>query len=101
LLADFKRYHLKEQQRSKDPQHNKFVQKLANCEPITPEDLLCYKPLSKTDIQESPDEWKYASVLVSTNKERKNISRMKSRMWAEDNNTYVFKWPAQTEKFVN
>ncbi|MGL5936793.1 MAG: AAA family ATPase, partial [Cetobacterium sp.] len=51
LLSTFRRYHFKEQQRSKDPEHNIFVQKLANCEPILPSDLLHYKPLSQQDIR--------------------------------------------------
>jgi hypothetical protein len=64
-------------------------------------DLLSYKALSKKDIKEAPDEWKYAPVLVSTNAERLNISCIKARMWAKEHKTYVFKWPSHTQRFVN
>ena len=64
-------------------------------------DLLSYKTLSRKDIRDSPDEWKFAPVLVSTNAERLNISRMKAQMWAQDNKTYVFKWSCHTQGFAN
>ena len=48
--------------------------------------------MSADDVQQSPDEWKYAPVLVSSNRERLNICRMKAIMFAKENKTYVFKW---------
>jgi hypothetical protein len=54
-------------------------------------DLLSYKALlSKKDIEEAPDERKYAPMLVSTNAERLNVSRIKARTWAKEHKAYVF-----------
>ena len=53
------------------------------------------------DIEDHPEEWKYAPILVSTNTERLGISRMKACMWAKEHKTYVFKWACSTRGFVN
>ena len=102
LLSKFEHFHLKEQQRaSGDPEHNKFVQKLSRGEQIALSDILKYKHLTKQDVEECPDQWKFAPVLVSTNKEWTNISRLKARPWAKDNCTHVFKWKVKIGKEAN
>ena len=92
MFSKFIRHHLAEQHRSDDPEHNAFVQKLAKGKPISVEDILKYDFLSKKDVEDSPDEWKFAPVIVSTNMERLNISRMQAIEWAKQHKTHVFKW---------
>ena len=102
LFSKFRRFHLYEQQRaSDDKEHMALVKKLSSGMPIEIEDILKYDHLSKEDIEEHPDEWKYAPVLVSTNLERLNITRQKAQMWAKDHQTYVFKWRNITRHEVN
>ena len=52
-------------------------------------------------MTKSPDEWKYAPILVATNLERVTISRCKIKQWAIDNKTYVFKWKCLTARHIN
>ena len=90
-----------EQKRSDDPQHNKFVQKLSMGEAIQLEDICSYKRLSMQDIKSDPDSWKFAPILVATNKERMRIVKTKSQIFAFDKNTIVFKWKVYTRGWVN
>ena len=106
LLAEFQHCHIEGQQRSDDADHNAFVQKLSKGLPIDVEDILAIKPLSKRDAKKKLKgsqewEWKYAPVLVSTNAERLGLSRQKARLFAIDNNTYVFKWRVEVKRWVN
>ena len=89
-LSKFERYHLAEQHRTKDKLHMKFVKKLANGLGITLEDLAPYKALRCSDLQK--DEWKFAPVLVSTNRERMAIVNKQAALFARLHGTYVFKW---------
>ena len=73
LFANLERFHLKEQQRSDDPENNELVKKLSNGQTVQLSDIMRYMHLSKNDIQNHPDEWKYAPILVSTNAECLNI----------------------------
>jgi len=101
LLLEFQRHHLNEQVRSSsDPKHSAFVQKLSDGERISLTDILAYKHLSPSEIQNSP-QWRFAPVLVSTNLERMNITRHKAKLWAIENKTYVFKWKNRTSNHVN
>jgi hypothetical protein len=91
LLRKFLRYHLNEQKRSSgDSVHTSFVQNLSQGKPINLQDILAYKSL--TTKEACTNEWKWAPVLVSNNRQRLNISRMKAQLWAKENKTYVYKW---------
>jgi len=90
LFSQFERYHLPEQHRAEDPVHMKFVKKLANGRQITWKDLLPYKSLQEADT--SKKEWTFAPVLVSSNRERMEIVRVKAALFAKLHRTYVFKW---------
>ena len=92
LFASLVRFHLTEQHRSDDGDHNVIVKKLSNGQSLTVTEILTYDHLSYNDIQQSPDEWKYAPVVVTTNIERLTISRHKAIQWAKDNKTHVYKW---------
>jgi hypothetical protein len=103
LFSKVHRVHLSTQQRSDDEQHNSFVEKLAKGQKIQIKDILRYKPLSKDDINnaESASDWKYAPVLVSTNRERLDITQRQSILYAKDHGTYVFKWKSNLKGWVN
>lgn len=90
MFSNFMRFHISEQQRSDDPIHNQFVQKLASGKNITLRDLSCYKTLSKSDVKNP--EWKFAPVLVTTNRERMTIVAKQAQLFAQAHSTYVFKW---------
>ena len=94
LIRKFIRYHLNEQKRSEgDPKHTTFVKNLSQGKKIDLQDLLAYKSLTTEEAQST--EWKWASILVSNNRQRLNISRNKAQLWAKENNTYVYKWKTQ------
>jgi hypothetical protein len=75
--------------------------KLSHGQTIAISDILRYKHLSKKDVEDHPEEWKFAPVLVSTNAERLNISRAKAKLWAIEHKTHVFKWRTKLGKQVN
>jgi hypothetical protein len=76
LFSTFRRFHLKEQQRSiKDALHCNLVSKFDEGETIDPQNLQIYKHPSAEDLASGPD-WLFAPALVvATNQERTNISR--------------------------
>jgi hypothetical protein len=86
---------------SEDPEHTQFVQSLSDGKPIDVKTILGYKHLTQKEVREDAQTWKYAPVLVSTNKERLNIIRQKCRLWAQDHKTYVFKWKCSVQKQHN
>ena len=90
VFSQFERYHIRGQVRSKDEKHNKFVKKLANGQTITLKDLDPYEVLSRKDLQDA--EWKFAPILVNTNRERMAIVEKQSALFAQLHGTYVFKW---------
>jgi hypothetical protein len=67
---------------------------------LTLEDLSIYQHLTPEDMQNDP-EWADATVLVATNLDRMNVTRMKCKLWAKKNKTYVFKWRSKTRKHIN
>ena len=114
IFSLFERFHLHEQKRIQvdcssdtflqaqdNKRHGHFLQKLSSGKPILLSDVQQYKHLSKQDLLQHPDEWKYAPVLVGTNMERLNICRQKASMWARDHKTFVFKWRSSLQKEVN
>jgi hypothetical protein len=65
LSSTFRRFHLKEQQRSiNDALHCNLVSKLDKGEKIDPQNLKIYKHLSAEDLASGPD-WLFALVLLS------------------------------------
>ncbi len=99
LFSGLERYHLPEQRRSEDPVHMKFVKKLASGRQITWEDLAPYKALRRSDAEDK--EWLFAPVLVSSNRERMEIVRVKAALFAKLHSTYVFKWRNKVTKWKN
>jgi hypothetical protein len=66
--------------------------RLSHGESIKPEDIARYKILTSIDLQD--DDWKFAPILVSTNLERLNITRLQAQRFAKEHKTFVFKWHA-------
>ena len=99
LLSEFERCHISGQVRSKDEQHSKFVKKLADGECMTLEDLQPYKVLTKKEVKDPS--WKYAPVLVGTNRERMAIVERQSILFAKQHGTYVFKWKNHLTSWKN
>ena len=100
LFKDFERFHLAEQQRaSEDTQHTNFVKNLASGRQIKVEDITAYKEFTEDVAKQK--EWMFAPVLVSTNLERLNISRLKARLWARENITHVLKWKCRLGVEIN
>lgn len=89
-FSKFERYHNTEQHRSDDPVHMRFVKKLAKGDAITLKDLTRYKAFTKKEANDS--EWKFAPILVTTNRERMAIIQKQSALFAQLHGTYVFKW---------
>ena len=67
-----------------------FVKKLARGTEIRLEDLEQYKPLQASDVEKK--EWQFAPVLVTSNRERMEITRQKAILFAKLHKTCVFKW---------
>ena len=53
-------------------------------------DLKNYKALSKKDMKNK--KWKFAPILVSTNRERLDITELQAVNFAKENKTYVVRW---------
>jgi hypothetical protein len=104
LFSNVIRYHLKEQKRlssdgsDENKDHAALIMKLSKGETISWTDIANYKHLSRDDIQNTPEDWKYAPVLVATNLERKNINAYKAQEWAKEHKTYVFRWRCDLRK---
>ena len=76
------------------------IQKMSECNPLTMEELKLCKHLSRGDILKDPT-WLFAPVLVSTNRERMEVTRLKCKLWAIKDKTHVFKWKNAVMGHVN
>ena len=103
LFAGLIRFHLEEQVRAgTDEQHSDMVKRLSLGSPMTPSDIDRMKHITAQDLQgDEAHLWKFAPILVSTNRERLNITREKCRIWAIEHNTHVYKWRCIDTAHVN
>ena len=103
LFAGLLRFHLEEQVRAEDDfEHKDMVKRLSLGTAMTPSDIDRMEHISRSDLQgDEAHLWKFAPVLVSTNRERLNITREKCRIWAIEHKTYVFKWRCKDTAHVN
>mgnify|MGYP001792549886 CR=1 FL=1 len=51
-----------------------------------------YKPLTSRDVQQDPS-WQFAPFLVSTNREKVQISHLQSIQFAHNQRTHIIRWP--------
>jgi len=101
LFSECCRHHLGEQEWSSDPEHTAFLKKLASGKHITLQDLALCKSLNRGHVRNSPEEWQFAPVLVSSNRERAQIELQQARIFAFVHKTCVFKWKNNLTDWVN
>jgi hypothetical protein len=94
VFSSLERYHLVDQKRIDDAEHLAFLTKMSKGVNISDGDLAKYRKLSRNDMAEG---WKFAPVLVSSNKERVNICYAKAKLFALDRGEHVFRWRAKAE----
>lgn len=102
LFQLFRRHHLITQHRAPDdPSHMDFLNELSMGQPISLEKILCYDELSPEKIALEPQKWRFAPILVATNRERINISFRQAIAFAKANNTQVIRWTNNLKKWEN
>ena len=85
ILALFKRFHLKTQQRAKDIQHLSFIESMTTTAAFSINTLMNnYQPLSQYDFESDPDKWDFAPYIVSTNREYINLNYYQA-IWCAKN----------------
>ena len=100
LFEKFQLFTLKEQQRaSTDNEHKKLLEKLSlqNCKAEL-EDFNLYNHLSKDDMD---GDFQDACFIVSTNRERHNISFHMARLFAIRNKCPIIRWPLEIKGWMN
>ena len=81
LLELCRRIHLKEQQRAKeDKKQQALVKLMSEGRPITLKTINEIQPLSKEDVAPG-GKFRFAPVIVNSNRERHEICRQKARLW--------------------
>ena len=102
LFSQCERIHLSTQHRAVDDhEHTAFIDRLSNGEQITMDDLKRYKKLSADDLSDTSSPWVFAPMLVASNKERIDICRRKSLLFAKHHSTYIFKWRTEIKVWKN
>jgi len=77
-----------------DKRHTKFVRRLSKGKRIRLRDLKRgYKRLSAKDFRKNGHKWRFAPILVGTNRERFDLTEVQAIEFAKQNNTHVIRWP--------
>ena len=85
ILALFKRFHLKTQQRAKDIQHLSFIESMTTTAAFSINTLMNnYQPLSQYDLESDPDKWDFAPYIVATIRECINLNYYQAIWWAKN-----------------
>ena len=74
LFKTAKWYALTQQQRSKDKDHTDLINCMGKGESLSMYDIKKYKILDQNELDD--EEWAFASIVVSTNVERLDISEI-------------------------
>lgn len=90
LFARAKWFPLMEQTRSLDPLHTLFIEHMGVGKRVTMGQLKNYKPLTPDNLTE--EDWRFAKILVSTNRERFDITQVQAQAFAQHHNTVVIRW---------
>jgi hypothetical protein len=98
LFAKATWFPLRQQNRSKDEKHTRIIEHLASGKAMTDEQLHYYKPLEPHDF--STPRWRFAPILVSTNRERFDITEVQAKSFAKVNGTVVLRWKKRIEKWI-
>ena len=92
---------LTQQQRAiHDTFHTNIIQKLHNGQPFKMEDLEQYKLLTKEDMT-GQGEFRFAPILVSSNRERIDISYSQLKQYALVHNIPIVKWKSKHQNWQN
>jgi len=75
------------QHRSEDDEHTSLLGKMSAGESIDSEDLQLYKSLSEED-----NDFRFATILVSGNRERHEMNMIQSKKWADHYRTNLVRW---------
>ena len=81
---------LTEQTRSKDEDHTSIIKHIGCGKQITMVQLRQYKPLKPEDL--ASRKWRYAPILVSTNRERFDITEVQAKSFANESGTVILRW---------
>ena len=90
LMMQFKCLQLTKQQRSKDDVHTSMLHRLHQGQSLLQSDLERFKVLSQDDIKD-PD-WRFAPVIVLTNRERFDICWSQARRYAKEKGLPIIRW---------
>ena len=92
LFSKAKHIELMTQNRcANDPIHEAFLRKMGKGGQITMDDLSYYRELTPEDVEEDP-EWKFAPILVSTNRERLDFTFAQAQEFAKVHGVPVVRW---------
>ena len=75
---------------AQDPEHMSLLNTMNSGSKITAKDLELYKTLSKDDL--TPEEFLFATIIVTGNYERHEINALQAKVWAETHHTHVIRW---------
>jgi PIF1-like helicase len=98
LFARAKWFPLRKQNRSKDPEHTTIIEHIASGKSMTKKQLQHYKHLQPEDL--CNPRWRFAPILVSTNRERFDITEVQAKSFAKVNGTVVLRWKKRIEKWT-
>ena len=101
-FSQLTRYHLKQQQRARnDSEHMEVIGALSEGKQLTGTMLQLYKQLSTHDVQKDQSEWRFAPILVASNRERVDIAFEKAKQFAKFSQTYVIRWKNDCKDWQN
>jgi hypothetical protein len=89
-LMQAKLLRLSEQMRSEDEEHNAVLQRMQEGMPPTMSQLAGYQSLSIDDMKDV--KWRYAPILVSTNRERYDLIHEQAVRFAMEHGLPVVRW---------
>ena len=75
---------------AQDPQHMSLLNAMNSSSKVTAKYLEIYKILSKEDL--IPEEFLFATIIVTGNYERHEINALQAQLWAESHHTHVICW---------
>ena len=99
LLSKARWFELTENQRSKDPEHTKLVDRIYFEGKISKDDIFSYQHLSPADFSSPDSPWLSASIICSTNRERLTLTHHAAIRYARAKGKLVYRWPAVHSKW--
>lgn len=91
LFTNAKWFHIEGQQRSKDPDHTALLKRMCDGQHLTLKDLEAFETLSPED----PADFEFAPLLVSTNRERFDLTQAQTIRFAAKHRSHVIRWPLE------